>query len=331
MRNAWLLGAAVALFAAIGAATASWTTLRDGGFPYPGSNGDPARAEATAEPAGEATEADVDGDPAAPGPVCGDAGEQPGDSIRWLETADGERVYRLRLPPAFDGFTRLPVVLNFHGYGQPAEVQEAYSGLVPVADRDGFVLITPEGSGYPSGWSIPGIYNETGIDDVAFVQTLVETAVGVFCGDPDRVYATGMSNGGEMTMLAACSLDGLFAAVAPVAGFISPCPGVPLPVIAFHGTWDENVPFESAVDSAQIWAATNGCEEMITTAVTNSVELWSWIGCAGATVEFYVLFGAGHTWPGATQDEGGAGVINMDISAAELMASFFASHPREAR
>ena len=47
-----------------------------------------------------------------------------------------------------------------------------------------------------------------GTDDVAFIVKLVDTYVADGTADPRRVYVTGLSNGGAMTMTLACKRAG---------------------------------------------------------------------------------------------------------------------------
>jgi predicted esterase len=65
------------------------------------------------------------------------------------------------------------------------------------------------------------------VDDVAFVDALLDTLSETYCLDLDRLYATGFSNGGMFAWQAATSLAHRFAAVAPgggqpFIGFVNP-------------------------------------------------------------------------------------------------------------
>lgn len=247
----------------------------------------------------------------------------------FIETIDG-RSYRLHVPIGYDPNVPAALMVNFHGYGRTAAEQEQYSGLAPIADREGFVLVTPEGSGSPQGWNIVGIYNEDGVDDVAFTSALVQQVQGEFCIDSARIYAIGISNGAEMASQVACDLPQTFAAVAAVAGVIDQGCTTPVPVVAFHGTADENVPFDWAPGAVADWATTNGCSQAEqTTSVSKHVDLVVYQGCTSAAdVAFYVIDGGGHTWPGADDDAGGVGPTTHEISASEIAWQFFQAHPR---
>lgn len=261
-------------------------------------------------------------------PGCGRRVDR-GDSIDVVESIDGERAYRLHVPPGYDPEVPAALIVNFHGYGRSALEQETYSGLATLSDREGFVLVTPEGSGSPPGWDIPGVYNENGYDDVDMTERLVVQLSGALCIDPAWVYATGLSNGAEMAALAACRLPGLFAAVAPVAGVVfTACDAGVVAVVSFHGTDDYNVPYEFAPQATSEWAAHQGCGEPATERVAVLVVATVYTRCSGGDVVLYTVEGGGHTWPGAEDDAGGVGATTHEISANEIMWAFFLAHPR---
>ncbi|MBE0609582.1 MAG: hypothetical protein IH609_09390, partial [Dehalococcoidia bacterium] len=102
------------------------------------------------------------------------------------------RTYVLYVPPGYDGTAPLPLVLNFHGLGSNGAEQQFYSGLVPVAEREGFLVASPDGINRAWLWN-------PGVNDIAFAKDLVAEISRLVCVDADRVYATGMSNGGFMS------------------------------------------------------------------------------------------------------------------------------------
>ena len=261
---------------------------------------------------------------------CGSTRYSPGTTVEQLETSAGERGYRLHVPTGYDPKRATPLVLNFHGYAQDAEQQEAYSGLVPLSDSNGFILVTPEGSGEPQGWNIVGLYDEDGVDDVQFVANLVSHLSDVLCLDEDRIFATGHSNGAEMASEVACDLPGLLAADAPVSGPVyQACDGQGVPMIVFQGTDDGNVPYADTVAAVQQWADHNGCTGTAdTTPISAHVSKQAWSDCSGGDVVLYTIDGGGHTWPGANPDLGGVGETTDEINASQLMWQFFQAHPK---
>ncbi len=106
----------------------------------------------------------------------------------------------------------------------------------PLADREGFLLVAPEGQGDPRHWNVPpyipdnnGVYSPAPgeADDVAFTLTLLNQLEKDLCVNERRVYATGFSTGAAMTALLACRASDRFAAVGtvawPIYRFEPPC------------------------------------------------------------------------------------------------------------
>ncbi len=254
----------------------------------------------------------------------------PGDSQGLLSVEGNERSYRLHIPIGYQISRPVPLVLNYHGSGRMAIEQESYSGLIEYADREGFILVSPQAAGYEREWDIVGIYGDYGIDDVGFTAAMLDRLEGDLCIDLSRVFATGMSNGAEMASEAACKLPARFAAVAPVSGVIyDECEAGAVPVISFHGTDDWNVPFDYVPGDMASWAAHNGCTGgLVEEAWTASIDRQSYDGCAGSDVILFVIRGGGHQWPGASDESGGVGHMTQEISATALIWDFFRSHPK---
>lgn len=257
--------------------------------------------------------------------ACFDRG--PGDYVEAVERPEGERTYRVHVPPSYDGREPLPVVFNFHGQGRTAEHQDEYSGLREFADSAGFILVTPQG--LQNQWNIRDVFGDETIDDAGTVAAILERVEAGFCTDAGRVFATGLSNGAEMASQVGCFLADRFAAIAPVAGIVfQQCEGGPVAVLTFHGTADFNVPYDSALEAVPQWAAHNGCSEPgDQSRVGEHVLVQEYRGCS-APVVFVTLEGAGHTWPGAEDGAGGVGSTNHEISANEVMWAFFSTVTR---
>ncbi|MCH7837785.1 MAG: hypothetical protein IIC26_04685, partial [Chloroflexi bacterium] len=288
-----------------------------------------------------------------------------GDFPVTLDSGGLTREYALHIPPSYTGAEAVPLVLNFHGLGGNAEQQASYSGLLAKADAEGFIVVMPQGLSNESlplnHWNILLASPDTGeADDVAFTSDMLDELEAELCIDAARIYATGMSNGAQMSVRAGCSLSDRIAAIAPVAGVYFPLLAVEVPapagcvvtrpvsVIAFHGTADPIIPFDGGplgledigvnvtfrdIDDEIMpeWAAHNGCDSVaVEEQVTENVRLVRYQACdEGATVELYVVEGGGHTWPDATLDfpEDVLGVTTHEISANDLMWEFFVAHP----
>lgn len=254
--------------------------------------------------------------------------------------SDGvDREFMLNLPESESEARNGPVVLNFHGLGSNMGEQLIYSGLGPIAEREGFVLVTPNGTGSPRAWQSFGLPG--GVDDIQFVRDIL-AVLETGCIDTDVVFATGMSNGAFMSSYLACRAPELVKAIAPVAGVFMPRQGCAgrTAVLAFHGTEDALVPYEAgevfnlipyagAERSTYEWAVNNGCAPNTGKAdiISPSVYRADYAQCGGgADVSLVTVTGGGHTWPGTSIDRPNLGTVNRDISASEMAWEFFEDH-----
>ena len=255
------------------------------------------------------------------------------------------REYRLYVPAIYARtMGRVPLLFNLHGYGSNNVQQEAYGDFRPIADTANFLIVHPNGTfdaANNRNWNTFGPRG-TGVDDVAFLSALLDTLATRYRLDPDRIYSTGMSNGGFMSYELACQLSRRIAAIGSVTGSLtasrmSSCaPGRPVPVIEIHGTADGTVPYTGGTAPSFVaiptllahWVQVNGCNPAPTiTAVPDvnttdgcTAERQVWAGGRnGSVVEHYKIIGGGHTWPGAPVT---IGVTNRDISASREVWRF---------
>ena len=259
-------------------------------------------------------------------------------------THDGiQRDYILYIPELYDGNTAVHLVLNFHGYGSNAAQQMFYGDFRDIADTEGFLLVHPEGTTFIGDqfWNVwfPGL--SSNIDDVGFTEALIDELATLYAIDLDRVYATGMSNGGFMSFLLACQLSEKIAAVASVTGSMTQdtfddCNAQhPTPVLQIHGTDDGVVLYNGnnlsipIADVISYWVDYNNCETTPTTTTLPDVDVsdGSTIehsvyedGDNGITTEHMKVIGGGHTWPGSVINTAGT---NQDIDASMEIWLFF--------
>ncbi len=216
-----------------------------------------------------------------------------------------DRDVLVHTPAGWDGASALPLVVARHGHSGTgagfdattcAEGEEGDATcLDAVADAAGFVVVYPDGTGGPLGfsrsWNAGGGeegYRCTGdpactdgVDDLAYDDDLHTLLAELLPIDAERVYATGMSNGAAMSHRLACERPGRYAAIVAVAGanqaFGSPgCnPATRTPILQIHGTadpcwgWDGTVgelcagegegDFVAVEESMAAWATLNGC------------------------------------------------------------------------
>ncbi len=302
---------------------------------------------------------------AKPSSGCGATAKPAVHLQRRTLVVDGvSRWYLLSTPPAQaasgGGPKPLPLVIEFHGLAEGASIAAETSNFSDLGAKDGFVTAFPNGTGTPVGWNTS--LQATPNVDFTFVTDLLATLEQSLCIDQNRVYATGLSDGAIMSSSLACRMAGMFAAIAPVSGIRFPqgChPSRPVPILVFHGTSDPILPFNggpsqlgnalsgkgvTALPASQAnlngpgypatvaqWAAQNGCGRKATDRQITAHVIQRTYPCPkDADIEFLIVEGGGHSWPGSAFDEAIAkfvGPTNTEIDATSLIWDFFKAHP----
>jgi polyhydroxybutyrate depolymerase len=282
----------------------------------------------------------------------------PRDHTRKLTVDNRERTYVVHVPAVATPSKAWPVVLAFHGGGTNAETMIRFSGLSEKADQSGFVAVYPNGTGRSpraltfNGGNCCGYALRHGVDDVKFVGQLLDDLATVFAVDERRIFATGMSNGAILCYLLADQLADRIAAIAPVAGPMgsaSCSPSRPVPIVHFHGTADEFAPysgghgrrsrtavkFYSVDHTVGAWVKANGANprpEVTQLPLkyvdgTRVTRTHYGGGHGSADVVLYTIHDGGHTWPGRETPLKSLGKTTLNISANDLMWTFFQRHP----
>lgn len=226
-----------------------------------------------------------------------------------VELGYSTRTYLLHVPTDYQPQLPLPLVLMFHGRGSNAAEAEGYTGFSQLAERERFLVVYPQGLQNPSGETFWDSFDPptAGVDEVAFVNHMLDDLEQKLCIDTNRIYATGFSNGGNMTGMLACRMAGRIAAFAPVAGnffdFRQGChPGRPVALLNSHGTADDVVPYTlrpDVLDWLHQWAELDGCTTgPITFSEVSNVTAMQWTSCQDDVAIFhYRVEGEKHTWP----------------------------------
>jgi polyhydroxybutyrate depolymerase len=205
-------------------------------------------------------------------PIWADSHLPPGDYLFTIEHDGYVRDYELHVPADYSG-EPVPLVVDFHAWGDTGAVQRFGSGFLQRSDEEGFLAAWPTGleRSWNAGGFCCGYAAANDIDDVGFARAVVADIAQLTPIDPTRVYATGASNGGGLSHRLACEATDVFAAVAPTAFVLQEEPAFechpsrPITVVHFHGLNDNTVAYDGspllpgAVDSFEAWAAINEC------------------------------------------------------------------------
>ena len=245
-----------------------------------------------------------------------------------------------------------PLVVAIHGYTSSAKTLMGYSGINQVADKEGFLVAYPQGTKdsrdnnfFNVGYEF---HSDSKVNDVNFIREIVLNLTKDYKLNSKRVFATGMSNGGDMSYLLACTSSDLFTAVAPVAGVmmkdtLENCnPVKKIPIFEIHGTKDSISKFEGDMNNEDKWGAYYDLPSTIEFWVNKhalnekeTIQLENkntedgttitferyWSDESQREVWFYIVNDGNHTWPGMTGLF--SRTANQDINSAEEIWKFF--------
>ena len=269
-----------------------------------------------------------------------------------------ERSYLVHTPANASALTgKRPLVLVIHGGGGTARgmLRLTRGRFDELADRYGFYVVYPEA--IDRYWDFGEGRTSADLDhrrnDLAYFSQVIARMKAAYPIDKTRIFATGISRGGQASYFLGCKLPGQIRAIAPVA---MPLPtflqddcrrGLPLPLALFNGTADPLVPYDGGIirvlgrerdrvlstdDTLALWLARNGCPQ--SAAVTESingtsdsgrVEHLTWTDCGMGRIELYRIVGGGHTWPSGRQylPRTLVGDVSRDIDGAAEIWRFF--------
>ena len=270
-----------------------------------------------------------------------------------------ERLYLVHLPSEEKMRNPTPVLFNIHGGGGTAKgnIKLTFGRFNELSKRDGFIVVYPEA--IDKNWNDGRILNsvkawEENIDDVGFITAIVEELKKKYNVDSDRIFTSGMSNGGFMSSRLACDRADIFRGSAILTASLSSdyfphCnPEKPVAILVMNGTADKLVPYKggevkvfkksrgkiiSTDELISFWKDKNGCttkkpivelEDTVKEGTTVSIEEYSNCNDGGSLI-LYKINEGGHTWPGGKQYLGKwlIGKTNRDIIACDVIWNYF--------
>ena len=260
---------------------------------------------------------------------------------------------------------RPALVVALHGSMGTAEQTRAAYGydFDLLADQHGFIAVYPQG--YEGHWNDcrvqgPFAAKRENVDDVGFLHALVGRLVKDHNADRSRVYVTGISNGGAMTLRLAVQTPDFARAYAaviasvpapenmavtpqtrPVSMLIMNGTGDPMNPwrggdVVLYGVWGNRGPVLSAqasIDYFRKLAGLAGAPRVTQfpdrdPGDGSTVERSLWSAPGRRSVALYAIQGGGHSCPHpAVHGPPLLGRANRDIHAANEIWEFFQSVP----
>ncbi|MFY0627628.1 MAG: cadherin domain-containing protein [Reichenbachiella sp.] len=253
-----------------------------------------------------------------------------------------QRAYDVYIPTSVNCSQRVPLVIDMHGFTLDKETQRAISDFDILAEREQFIVIFPQGLPNSNGNFYWNDNEDNGSDDISFLSQLIEDSKTNLNIDPKKVYLSGFSDGGFMAYTMACEIGPQIAAIASVTGSmrfaeIDACDPIrKVPIIQFHGTNDQVVPFSWNDAVIDYWINFNGCIDNPSETPypdtdpnddTTAIR-FTWDQCDfDSEFIFIVIENGSHSWPGSERFfESNISGTNNDINATKLIWEFFQQH-----
>ena len=194
-------------------------------------------------------------------------------------------------------------------------------------------------------------------DDVAFTIAIIDQLKSDGLIDERRVFLTGASNGGMMSLRMGCEAAERVAGIAPVVANLPAdldcAPSRPMPAMFFNGTEDEFMPFgggrvaehktrrdlgqvRSVDETIEIFRRIDGCSGVEKSETRDQFEkdetkaIVTDYSCSKARLRQVVIEGGGHTWPGARTGIIGGMILGRstpEIDATKEIWDFFKALP----
>lgn len=243
------------------------------------------------------------------------------------------RPYKFKVPKGYDASKPTPLLIMLHGLTASGELEELLLHFGPLADKQNFLYAYPDGTKNPLGvrfWNATDFccnFFGSEVDDVAYINAVIDDMASHYNVDAKRVFVTGHSNGGFMAHRMACDSSARIAGIVSLAGAqwndATKCrPTDKVAVAQVHGNLDLIVAYgggplyPSAHETVDIWANRNGCLGRLTYGGTNldldgvllgaETKVERYTGCTEpGAVELWTMQAAGHVpafnsyWPGA--------------------------------
>lgn len=284
------------------------------------------------------------------------------DARDTLRVGNDTRTYLVRAPRNTSRRgAALPLVIAMHGGGGNAANAETMTRFTDLVERERLIVVYPDGTGREArGGRLPSMYTwnaghccayalKNDVNDVAFINALIDRLSTQYPVDASRIYVTGMSNGAMMSHRVGRELARRVAAIAPVVGAVfgdEPTAPSPVSAIIINGLLDTSVPPEGGAPGGlgkdqwnanplpnmaqgNYWARSNGCRETPTKSEQGQIITYRWACPAGVDVELHQLRDGTHEWPGGPRGRRGVESSSQSMDATSVIWAFFKAHPKK--
>ena len=249
--------------------------------------------------------------------------------VHQIEFDSVDRSYIAHVPDdaAIGAPLTLPVLVVLHGAGGNALKAEAATDLSDYAEAGDFIVVYPNGTQAADiegqlAWNAGGccgLPKRTNVDDVGFIEAVLDDVQAKYAVDTSRIYLAGFSNGGMMSYRLSCELGDRIAGIAVVSGAfnVSSCESeATTDVLIVHGTGDLTVPYrgglsnertaarfgqwtnKSVADAAKVWTARDDCDDSPDSETRGSTTRQVYQDCADdSKLEVISIKNGQHVWP----------------------------------
>lgn len=186
------------------------------------------------------------------------------------------RQYMVYVPANYNASNPASMVIALHGLGDNM-TNFSQQGFNLLADTANIIVVVPQaisdplaGTAWNSGAGTSSYYPNSTVNDVGFLNSLIDTIKANYSIHNSRVFMCGFSMGGFMTQRMALQSNTKLKAIASLSGTIGSgisnyAPGRSIPVAHFHGTADATVAYSGnsygidAIPLINFWITNNAC------------------------------------------------------------------------
>lgn len=238
----------------------------------------------------------------------------------------------------------VPLVMGLHGFGDDIENFKGIC-MTSIADSANYIVVYPEALPEPtlgsnawnSGASIGNAAFNAGVDDIGFLNDILDTMIAKFNIDTNRIYVFGYSFGGFMAHRMGAEVNHRIASIAAVSGLVgnkmTALPNRGIPVLYFHGTADQTINYFNCPygklppKTVDFWVNQNQCDtipliDTLPDLKNDGKRVIHYTYSNGrdfSIVEFYKVINGEHEWLSAAEN---------DISYCQTIWIFFKKYQK---